>query len=77
MAITSAQMQTALGDGNMNSPRVIRDFGTFGTQQHWLIFGGVTYPGREKMIATTAANNATNQAAEVVTALKAGPAGPA
>jgi hypothetical protein len=74
MAITSAQMQTALGDGNVNVPQVIRHFGVQGSLQGWLIKGGVTYHGRIKKIDTTAADNATNQAATVVASLLAGPA---
>lgn len=72
MAITSAQMQTALG--GLNEPTVVHAFGTFGTEQHWWINGGVTYPGRAKFVRTTAADNATNQAVAVRAALVAGPA---
>lgn len=68
MAITAAQMQTALGD-TINAPRVMRHYGVNGTLQEWLIQGGVTYPGRTKFVATTASDNATTQAAAVVTAL--------
>lgn len=78
MAITSAQLQTALNASTPvtgNDPQVVRQLGPYtGTQQHWLIRGGVTYPGRTKMIDTTAADDASTQALAVVTALKAGPA---
>jgi len=54
---------------------VVRQVGPFtGTQQHWLIRGGVTYPGRTKMIDTTASDDAATQATAVLTALLAGPA---
>ena len=75
MAITAAALQTALGDGNWNAPRVLMQFGGEGnTNQQWLIAGGSTYPGLVKMIDTTASDNAATQAAAVVTALLAGPA---
>lgn len=72
MAITAAALQAALG--GHNAPQVVHAFGTFGTQQHWYIAGGVVYPGRTKMVVTTAADNAATQAAAVVTSLQAGPA---
>jgi len=73
MAITSAAMQTALGDGNPLGPKVLRDFGTYGTEQHWYIQGGTNYANRTKFVRTTAADNAATQAAAVLTALTAGP----
>ena len=73
MSITSAALQTALG--GLNEPRVLMQFGGEGDPlQQWLIDGGVTYPGRVKRIATTAADDAATQAASVRTALLAGPA---
>lgn len=74
MAITGAQLQTALGDGNHNVPRVIMEFGVQGLTQGWLINGGSTYPGRNKLVTTTAADNAATQATAVTNALLAGPA---
>ena len=74
MAITGAQLQTALGDGDNNVPIVLREFGIQGTLQGWLIKGGSTYPGRTKMIDTTAADTAEAQATSVRTALVNGPA---
>lgn len=78
MAITSAQLQTALNASTPvtgNDPRVVQQLPPYtGTTQHWLIAGGVTYPGRTKRIDTTASDDATTQAAAVVTALIAGPA---
>lgn len=71
MAITSAQLQTALG--GLNEPQVLRAYEpSQGTEQQWLISGGVTYPGRVKFVSTTAADNAATQAAAVRTALIAG-----
>jgi hypothetical protein len=73
MAITSAALQAALG--GHNEPEVLMMFGGEGAaKQQWLIAGGVTYPGRVKMIATTAADNAATQASAIRTALLAGPA---
>ena len=81
MAITAAQLQTALGDGNFNVPRVVMQFGGEGfnglvadTLQHWLIRGGSVYQSRTIKVDTTASDNAATQAAAVVTALLAGPA---
>jgi hypothetical protein len=74
MAVTAAQLQTALGDGNFNVPRVILSYGTSGTEQHWLIFGGSVYPGRNKFCQTTASDNAATQATAILNDLKAGPA---
>ena len=73
MAITAAALQTALGDGNPLGPRVLVDFGTFGTEQHWYVQGGTNYANRTKYVRTTAADGAATQAAAVVTALTAGP----
>lgn len=71
MAITSAALQTELG-ANPNNPRVVRDYGTVGTQQHWLVNGGTVYPGRNKFCQTTAADNAATQALAIIADLKAG-----
>lgn len=71
MAVTAAQLQTALG-ANLNAPQVVRhDAKADGTYQHWYVRGGVVYPGRVRWIRTTASNNAAQQAAEIVTGLKA------
>lgn len=78
MAITAAQLQTALDASTPvtgNDPQVMQHLPPYtGTQQHWLIRGGVTYPGRTKFVDTTAADDAATQAAAVVTSLRAGPA---
>lgn len=74
MAITAAALQAQLGTSE-NSPQVIQSFGpNNGTSQDWQISGGTTYPGVVKFVRTTAANNAAQQAAEVATAMLAGPA---
>ena len=75
MAITTAALQTALGDNQPTGVRVLMQFGgEADSLQQWLIQGGTTYPGRVKLVATTASDNATNQAATVTAALLAGPA---
>lgn len=73
MAITSAQLQTALGVANMNQPRILTGGATVGTFQEWYIAGGTVYPGRTQFVRTTAADDAATQALSVITALKAGP----
>ena len=70
MAITGAQLQAELGTNAM-SPRVLREYGTVSTYQEWLVMGSPTYPGRTRMVRTTAANTAAQQAAAVLTALAA------
>ena len=82
MAITSAALQTALGDGNHNVPRILMQFAGEGkgpyavadTLQHWLIAGGQVYQGRVIKVDTTASESAAEQASAVLTALLAGPA---
>ena len=76
MAITSAQMNTALGsDGKVNAPRVVQTLPPYGASlQYWVIDGGTTYRDRMRKISTTASDNATNQAVTVVAALLAGSA---
>ena len=71
MAITVAAMQAELGT-NATNPQVLRYFGAVGTFQEWLIHGNTTVGGRVKQIRTTAASDAATQAAEVLTALRAG-----
>lgn len=70
MAITVAQMETALG-GLIGDPHVIRYYGIVSTFQEWYIHGNQTVPGRVRMIRTTAADDAATQAAAVLTALRA------
>lgn len=74
MAITAAALQTALGDG-IGDPRVVMQLGGEGdTNQEWVIQGNATYPGRTKMVRTTASDDAATQATAVTDALKAGSA---
>ncbi len=74
MAITSAQLDTALGyDGVPGKPRVLRQLPPYGgTLQYWYVHGGQTYHGRVRKCSSTASDNATNQAVTVVAALAAG-----
>lgn len=73
MAITGAQLETALGgDVNLNLPQVLHELPPHGTaSQYWVINGGNTYRGIQSKCVTVAANNATQQAASVVTQLLA------
>jgi hypothetical protein len=71
MAITSVALQAQLGT-DQGSPLVIRAYEpSQGSKQHWLIQGGATYPGRTRMIDTTASDTAATQAAAVLAALVA------
>jgi len=50
----------------------VREFGAVSTYQEWLIDGQCpTYPGRARMVRTTASDNAATQAATVLAALLA------
>ena len=70
MAITAADLQTALGSWGQGAPKVLAELAPYGgTKQYWLVQGGVDYPGKCMMIDTTAANNAATQATTVTTAL--------
>jgi hypothetical protein len=73
MAITSAALQTELGETSMQSPRVLRQLPPYGsTLQYWLIHGNQAYHGTVKRISTTASDDAATQAAAVLTALALG-----
>ena len=75
MAITGAQLNTALNyDGDPQQPRVLREFGVYGTLQCWYIAGNQAYSGRTRFVNTTAADIAADQATTVRAALLAGPA---
>ena len=71
MAITGAQLQTALGETSGRDPKVVREFGVVSTYQEWLIVPSVVSAGRARMVRTTAADDAATQAAAVLTALAA------
>lgn len=70
MAITGAQLQTALG-ATQTDAKVTQEFGVVGTYQEWYVEGNMDAPGRAKLVRTTAADNAATQAAAVLTALQA------
>lgn len=70
MAITGAQLQTALGDGSTDA-KVTQEFGVVATFQEWYVEGNLDAPGRAKLVRTTAADNAATQAASVLTQLSA------
>lgn len=70
MAITGAQLQAALGTNAMNAI-VMREYGVVSTYQEWLVSGNVDAAGRCRLVRTTAADDATTQAAAVLTALRA------
>lgn len=70
MAITGAQLQAALGTKETNA-KVIHEFGVVSTYQEWYVVGNGDAPGRDRLVRTTAADNAATQAAAVLTALRA------
>jgi hypothetical protein len=70
MAITGAQLQTALGITPQDA-RVTQEFGVVSTFQHWYVEGNQDAPGRAKLCRTTAADNAATQAASVLVQLRA------
>ena len=71
MAITGAQLNTALGyDGNRQKPQVLRELPPYGgTLQYWLIHGNQTYHGKVRKTSTTASDNAATQAAAILVTL--------
>lgn len=71
LAITSAEMQTALGDTQADAKVLQHVEPIVGLVQRWYIVGNLDAPGRAKWVETTAADNAATQAAAAITALKA------
>ena len=69
MAITPAQLQTALGTNAMSARVVRAEEVVAGGLQRWYVVGNVDAPGRNRWVTTTAADNAATQAAAVLTAL--------
>lgn len=67
MAITGAQLNTALGyDGKTQKEHVLRELPPYGgTLQYWLIHGGQPYHGKVRKVSTTASDNAATQATAV------------
>jgi len=70
MAITGAALQAALGT-SANNAKVTQEFGVVSTFQEWYVVGNVDAPGRDKLVRTTAADDAATQAAAVLVALRA------
>lgn len=71
MAVTTAQLQTALGANTYGTdPIVIREVAPYGAaSQFFLVLGGVSYPGKAMIVKTTASDNAATQASTITTAL--------
>lgn len=70
MAITGAELQAELGALETDA-KVTQEFGVTGTEQNWYVVGNLDAPGRDRLVTTTAADNAATQAAAVLTALNA------
>lgn len=70
MAITGAALQAALGTKETNA-KVTQEFGVVSTFQEWYVVGNVDAPGRDRLVRTTASDNAATQAAAVLAALRA------
>ena len=71
MAITAAQLQTALGTNPNNAQVQQVGPSTGSTLQVWYVVGNQDARGRSRWVTTTASDNAATQAAAVVTALLA------
>lgn len=70
MAITGVQLQAALGSTE-NDAKVTQEFGVTVTEQNWYVVGNLDAPGRDRLVTTTASDDAATQAAAVITALTA------
>ena len=71
MAQTSAAVQAELGTGPLDV-RIIRHFeANQGTLQQWYASGGAVYPGRVRLVTSTAADTAADQATSIKNALAA------
>lgn len=71
MAITAAQMQTALGDTPTDAKVIHSMWPTGSTNQLWYIVGNQDAVGRARWVSTTASDNAATQAAAALTQLLA------
>lgn len=72
MAITGAQLQTAIGDGNKNLPQVVQELPPYGaTSQYWEVQGNNAYRGFSCSCVTTASDNAATQATSILAQLLA------
>ena len=71
MAETSAAVQAVLGT-NPLSATIINSFEpSQGTLQQWYVHGNGQVPGRARLVTTTAADSAADQAAAILVALRA------
>ena len=71
MAQTAAAVQAELGT-NPNNAQIIQSFEpSQGTLQQWYVHGNVTVSGRARLVTTTAADSAADQATAILTALRA------
>ena len=75
MAITAAQLNTALGTQTYGTaPVVVEEMPPYQTasgapaSQFWLVRGGVLYPGKSMIVKTTASDDAATQASTITTA---------
>lgn len=71
MAQTSAAVQAELGTNAMNAQIVQAFEPSVSTAQQWYVVGNADAPGRARWISTTAADSAADQAAAILTALRA------
>jgi hypothetical protein len=67
MSVTAAALQAQLST-DAAGPQVLAELSPYGTaSQYWLVQGGAKYPGVTKLITTTAANTAAQQASTINT----------
>lgn len=71
MAISSDQLQTALGLNPNNAQVRQHCMPLISTIQVWYVEGNQDAPGRARWVTTTASDNAATQATAVLTALRA------
>ena len=71
MAQTAAAVQAELGTNPMNAQITHSFEPSQGTLQQWYVVGNVDAPGRNRLVTTTAADDAATQAAAILTALRA------
>lgn len=76
MAVTPAAVQAVLGTNPMNAQIVWANesqssLSSSTTEQQWYVVGNVDAPGRARVVTTTSANTAAQQAAAILVALRA------
>lgn len=71
MAITADALQSALGLNPNNAQVRQHQMPLISTIQIWYVQGNQDAPGRARWVTTTAADDASTQAAAVLTALRA------